>query len=292
MSKAELFSEAVFGSLKLVAPIKLKPLITTTVSPGTKVPSPGNVKPVPTTPITTVRPTTTSTTRDPVTTTLKPSTTPQKPASTPSKPATTTTITLLEPITTTSRPTTTLLKTTEEKLTTTVRLNTTVSDSTITTGSTKVSTTEVSKAVPSCKLGVSSVPDAIGFGMEAESYVEFGVKKGKLDTKSQYEFSFYSLASDGLLFTVNMNSQYDYEALYLSNGEITYVFNAGSGAMLITTDATYNDGNWHKVVTRRAKTEGKQSSVVNKGDNISPVFSVVFLFENKLVINLFPFVAT
>lgn len=109
---------------------------------------------------------------------------------------------------------------------------------------------------PTCKSRLTPLPDAIGFGMNTESFVEFVVQTGKLASKSQYEFNFYTLEPDGILFTVNMKTQFDYEAVYLNNGKITYLFNAGTGAMVITSKMTYNDGKWHKVTTRRAKKEG------------------------------------
>ena len=54
--------------------------------------------------------------------------------------------------------------------------------------------------------------------------------------------------------SVNMNNIYDYESVYLSEGKIVYVFNAGSGALVLSSKAVVNDGEWHKArITRESR---------------------------------------
>ena len=59
------------------------------------------------------------------------------------------------------------------------------------------------------------------------------------------------METDGILLSANMKSIYDYESVYLSEGKIVYVFNAGSGALVLSSKAAVNDGEWHKArITR------------------------------------------
>jgi len=93
--------------------------------------------------------------------------------------------------------------------------------------------------------------------MAPESYLGFSIlPKGSLNQKSEFEFSFYTLEQSGILLLANPGTKYDYEAVFLNDGKIVYVFNAGTGSLTITTPKTYNDGKWHLVRIVRAKTDG------------------------------------
>ena len=74
----------------------------------------------------------------------------------------------------------------------------------------------------------------------------------------------------------------DYEAIYLKDGKISYVFNAGSGPVTITSDDAYNDGKWHKVSQSRTKAACKASY-------FRLIFVLDFLFDFS-VLYLFLFV--
>ena len=74
--------------------------------------------------------------------------------------------------------------------------------------------------------------------------------------RSQYEFSFYTMETDGILMSANMKSTFDYESVYLSEGKIFYIFNAGAGALVLSSKTAVNDGKWHKVLARRSKRAG------------------------------------
>ena len=74
--------------------------------------------------------------------------------------------------------------------------------------------------------------------------------------RSQFEFSFYTLESNGMLLIGNPGTKYDYEAVYMENGVLKYIFNAGSGYIRVESDSKYNDGKWHEVQTQRDKSEG------------------------------------
>jgi len=100
------------------------------------------------------------------------------------------------------------------------------------------------------------VANAYGFGFEDESYIEFGVMKGKLDTKADYEFSFYTMEEEGLLMSGFMKSPYDYEAIYLAGGKAHYIFNAGAGSLTLSSKSTVNDGKWHTIKATRSKRAG------------------------------------
>ena len=74
------------------------------------------------------------------------------------------------------------------------------------------------------------------------------------NNRSQYEFSFYTMEADGILMSANMKSSYDYESVYLSAGKIFYTFNAGSGALVLNSKTSVNDGQWHTVrITRQSR---------------------------------------
>ena len=57
---------------------------------------------------------------------------------------------------------------------------------------------------------------------------------------------------------------YDYEAIYMENGFIKYIFNAGSGNIRVESGKRYNDGKWHEIHTQRDKSEGNFFSHANK----------------------------
>jgi len=77
------------------------------------------------------------------------------------------------------------------------------------------------------------------------------VDQKNFEKKSEYEFSFYTFEENGILLSVYMASEYDYEAIWMFKGQIMYTFNAGSGNVVLKTTKTYNDGKWHKVRTTR-----------------------------------------
>ena len=64
------------------------------------------------------------------------------------------------------------------------------------------------------------------------------------------------METDGILLSANMKSIYDYESVYLSEGKIFYIFNAGSGALVLSSKNAVNDGKWHKAVISRSKRQG------------------------------------
>ena len=65
------------------------------------------------------------------------------------------------------------------------------------------------------------------------------------------------METDGILMSANMKNLYDYESVYLSEGKIFYTFNAGSGALVLSSKTAVNDGKWHKVLVRRSKRSGE-----------------------------------
>jgi len=259
LSKGET-QDAYIGSLALKPPHELGfdpttvPLTTTTTTT--------TLKPTTTTSTTTLKPTTTTTTTlKPTTTTTKPTTTTTttttlKPTTTTTKPTTTTTATTtLKPTTTTNKPTTTTTKPTTTTTTTTQKPTTTTTATTTTTSTTttsKPTTTTTLRPVVQCASSLKPLNDAYGVGMvTGESYVEFKEKQSNIDNECDFEFSFYTRANDGILLLANPGTDYDYEAIYLADGKIVYTFNAGTGALEITTPNNYNDGSWHTVRTTR-----------------------------------------
>ena len=65
--------------------------------------------------------------------------------------------------------------------------------------------------------------------------------------RSEFSFDFKSTGRDGILFYAYGDRHVDFIAVYLSEGQINYAFNCGSGTARMISPNTYNDGQWHSV---------------------------------------------
>ena len=77
-----------------------------------------------------------------------------------------------------------------------------------------------------------------------------------------YVFLFYSLVKNGLLLNTLTAGKFDYESVYLQEGYLYYLFNAGSGNLLIKSKKLLNDGKWHTVQAIRDYKDGKINKLV------------------------------
>jgi hypothetical protein len=100
------------------------------------------------------------------------------------------------------------------------------------------------------------LPNAYGFGPRDNAYLRFATNPKGFEKESEYEFSFYTYAKDGILLAVSMTSKWDYESIWIEDGKLKYTFNAGSGNLILPSTTSYNDGKWHKVKTTRSVTTG------------------------------------
>lgn len=63
----------------------------------------------------------------------------------------------------------------------------------------------------------------------------------------------------------------NYEFLFINDGKVSYMFNAGGGPMMLKTETTFNDGQWHKLTATRAKKDGTLSiDDEEQGKNTAP----------------------
>ena len=60
-----------------------------------------------------------------------------------------------------------------------------------------------------------------------------------------------------MVISFKQKDVYDYELLYLDDGKIKYAFNAGTGAGVLVSAQTVNDGKLHSVTTTRRSRDGK-----------------------------------
>ena len=74
--------------------------------------------------------------------------------------------------------------------------------------------------------------------------------------RSSYEFYVYTMESNGLLLSSNMKQKFDYEVLYMLDGKVYYLFNAGAGELKLTSSVKVNDGKLHLIKTSRVKRKG------------------------------------
>ncbi|XP_015919728.2 laminin subunit alpha isoform X1 [Parasteatoda tepidariorum] len=102
--------------------------------------------------------------------------------------------------------------------------------------------------------------DGIRFGNTVNSREELSKPNSFMDTiqdDSTFALEFRTNLQTGIMFYVSDTKHIDYVALLLQNGKIVYVFNCGSGSSMVSSQKTYNDGTWHRVVFSRRGKEGR-----------------------------------
>ncbi|XP_046389625.1 laminin subunit alpha [Ischnura elegans] len=97
------------------------------------------------------------------------------------------------------------------------------------------------------------------FGTERRSRLEYSAVPGKYRSRYEFTIEFNTLEPDGVIFYVADQRHIDYISLILKGGALFYSFNCGSGPALITSEESYNDGQWHSVTFSRLHTQGKLS---------------------------------
>ncbi|KAK6628522.1 hypothetical protein RUM43_002337 [Polyplax serrata] len=111
-------------------------------------------------------------------------------------------------------------------------------------------------------LDPASDPDATfqngyRFGTQNGSRIEFSSLSGRNKNVFDYSLDFKTSYPDGLLFYASDKGHIDFAALYIKGGKLFFGFNCGSGAALITSPDSYDDGNWHTVRITRENTLGQ-----------------------------------
>lgn len=120
-------------------------------------------------------------------------------------------------------------------------------------------------------------------GTQNGSRIEFSSLSGRNKNVFDYSLDFKTSYPDGLLFYASDKGHIDFAALYIKGGKVKslffhrkdcffvrntyrnisfhfqlfFGFNCGSGAALITSPDSYDDGNWHTVRITRENTLGQ-----------------------------------
>ncbi|GFY37998.1 laminin-like protein epi-1 [Trichonephila inaurata madagascariensis] len=102
--------------------------------------------------------------------------------------------------------------------------------------------------------------DGIRFGNTPYSRQQFtkpGSFMSSILEDSTFALEFKSSSDSGVMFYVSDVKHIDFVGLFMKEGKIVYVFNCGTGTAVITSQNTYNDGTWHRVVFSRQGQEGR-----------------------------------
>ncbi|KAB0790802.1 hypothetical protein PPYR_15312 [Photinus pyralis] len=116
---------------------------------------------------------------------------------------------------------------------------------------------------PSCVLpmvpaiDVTSPTRAFKYSRDKQSRTEYNTTRGRMRKHYDFTFEFKTTALDGIIFYVTNPTVIQHVALYLKEGRVVYSFNGGTGAAVLRSDGTYNDGEWHHVNISRIGPEGK-----------------------------------
>ncbi|XP_071537849.1 laminin subunit alpha isoform X2 [Panulirus ornatus] len=149
--------------------------------------------------------------------------------------------------------------------TSTTSTSTTTSTTTTTTSSTTEEIhPEVTQAVPSdrCALPVVPAKEDIGpeegfrFGSKRNSRIEFGNLPDNPRADFKFSFGFKTIADEGIIFYGSSETHRDYITFYLKDGKIVFGFNTGTGATMMRSEQSFNDGLWHSVVVERQEEHG------------------------------------
>eukprot|EP00118_Oscarella_pearsei_P014941 m.131091 g.131091 ORF g.131091 m.131091 type:complete len:1173 (+) comp38039_c1_seq28:2120-5638(+) len=96
--------------------------------------------------------------------------------------------------------------------------------------------------------------DARSTLVERDSYFQFAVpSSGFPAARTDLEFEFRTFSSEGILFYVFGQNQRDFFGLELRDGRIRFGFDCGNLPRFLTTNSTYNDGEWHKITINRLR---------------------------------------
>ncbi|KAL3869382.1 hypothetical protein ACJMK2_042067 [Sinanodonta woodiana] len=94
------------------------------------------------------------------------------------------------------------------------------------------------------------------FGLAPNSSIEFDSLPGTIRIKSRFMLEFKTTELNGVFLYVADDKHTDFISLSLINGKVRYAFNPGTGAGVVTSPKTYNDGQWHTVEFARNQKEG------------------------------------
>ncbi|XP_060535680.1 laminin subunit alpha [Cylas formicarius] len=115
-----------------------------------------------------------------------------------------------------------------------------------------------------CALPVEPAPEDLKssgyrFGSQPSSRLEFNTPRGKFRKSFDFSMEFKTTEPNGILFYVSDSKTHrDYAALYLEGGFVIFTFKGEQGPpLLLRSQLTYNDNEWHLVEISRDGSDGK-----------------------------------
>ncbi|XP_057663543.1 laminin subunit alpha [Diorhabda carinulata] len=112
------------------------------------------------------------------------------------------------------------------------------------------------------------------FGTHNGSRLEFNVARGKYRKAFDFRFEFRTRETEGVMFYVSdidarapSQEHKHYAAVYLSGGQVMFVFKADGEPAVLKSDRTYNDDKWHLVEFEREGASGKL--VIDQDETVS-----------------------
>ncbi|KAK8725473.1 hypothetical protein OTU49_010877, partial [Cherax quadricarinatus] len=102
------------------------------------------------------------------------------------------------------------------------------------------------------------VPTTEGFrfGSKRNSRIQFNALPGSTRADFKFSFDFKTTADEGIIFYASGKTHRDYITFYLKDGKIVFSFNTGTGAALMRSEQSYDDGAWHSAVVERRDEHG------------------------------------
>ncbi|XP_069958976.1 laminin subunit alpha isoform X2 [Cherax quadricarinatus] len=95
-----------------------------------------------------------------------------------------------------------------------------------------------------------------GFGSKRNSRIQFNALPGSTRADFKFSFDFKTTADEGIIFYASGKTHRDYITFYLKDGKIVFSFNTGTGAALMRSEQSYDDGAWHSAVVERRDEHG------------------------------------
>ncbi|KAK3091660.1 hypothetical protein FSP39_021617 [Pinctada imbricata] len=89
--------------------------------------------------------------------------------------------------------------------------------------------------------------DGIQFGLTQTSRYEYPTLGASLRVKFLMSMEIKTTSSSGVIFYAADGKHKDFTALILIDGHIMFKFDCGTGAAVLKSPKTYNDGQWHKI---------------------------------------------
>ncbi|XP_078680702.1 laminin subunit alpha-5-like isoform X1 [Branchiostoma floridae x Branchiostoma belcheri] len=113
---------------------------------------------------------------------------------------------------------------------------------------------------PSCALKLrpelGDAAEAFQFGVTSVSRMEYNKLPDSFRIRYKFSMEFKTFDKSGLLFFMADNLEANFVTLFLTNGNLIYMFNCGTGKLKLKSRTKFNDGQWHRVEFSRELQRG------------------------------------